>query len=236
MSDSPELKAVIQALLLAAEQPLSTEKLVALLDDPDTQGALFEPPDGRTVRAVCETLQTELQDSALELIRVASGWRMQVRQLYAPWVARLFEERPQRYSRALLETLAIIAYRQPVTRGEIEEIRGVAVSSNIARSLTERGWIKVLGHRETPGRPALYGTTKEFLDYFSLKSLDELPELAELKDIGPMNAELELHAPTEFETENELVTETLVSEIDAEEAEASAESEAAEVIGNDSNV
>lgn len=131
----------------------------------------------------------------MELKEVASGWRIQVREDYAGWVARLYEERPARYSRALLETLAIIAYRQPVTRGEIEDIRGVSVGSNLIKTLTERDWIRVVGHRDVPGKPALYATTRHFLDYFNLRSLDELPPLHELKDLDEIAGELPLDDP-----------------------------------------
>ena len=127
-----------------------------------------------------------------ELVQVASGWRFQVRQSLAPWISRMYAERPPRYSRALLETLALVAYRQPVTRGDIEEVRGVAVSTGIMRTLLERNWIKVVAHREVPGRPALYGTTKEFLDYFNLTSLEDLPSLGEVRDLDEMGRELEM--------------------------------------------
>src|SRR5690606_37903643 len=126
-----------------------------------------------------------------ELMEVASGYRFQVRPEYAPWASRLWEERPRRYSRALLETLAIIAYRQPITRGEIEDIRGVAVSTNIAKTLLEREWIRVVGHKDVPGRPAMYATTRQFLDYFNLSSLEQLPPLADIRDLEDIGRELE---------------------------------------------
>jgi segregation and condensation protein B len=129
------------------------------------------------------------------VVEVASGWRIQVRKECAPWVSRLWEEKPGRYSRALMETLALIAYRQPITRGEIEEIRGVSVSTNIIRTLLEREWVRVVGHRDVPGKPALYGTTREFLDYFGLRSLDDLPTLAELRDMDELDPELALPEP-----------------------------------------
>ncbi len=131
----------------------------------------------------------EYQHGGIELKQVASGFRLQVRSDYETWVARLWEQKPPRYSRALMETLALIAYRQPITRGEIEDIRGVSVSTNIIRTLEERDWVKSLGHKEVPGRPTLYGTTREFLDYFNLKSLNELPTLAEIRDIDQFNPE-----------------------------------------------
>lgn len=182
------LAEIVEAALMAAGEPLSIEQLCALFD-------ANERPQTRDVRQCLQAMATTREGTALELKEVASGWRFQVREAYAPWVKRLFSEKPQRYSRALLETLAIIAYRQPVTRGEIEEIRGVAVSTNIMRTLQERDWIRVLGHKELPGRPAMYGTNKGFLDYFNLKSLDELPSLAELKEFDKINVDLDLSNP-----------------------------------------
>lgn len=204
------LAEIIEAALMAAGEPLSIEQLCALFD-------ANERPQVRDVRQCLQAMATTRYGTALELKEVASGWRFQVREAYAPWVKRLFSEKPQRYSRALLETLAIIAYRQPVTRGEIEEIRGVAVSTNIMRTLQERDWIRVLGHKELPGRPAMYGTNKGFLDYFNLKSLDELPSLAELKEFDKINIDLDLSNPdhhaepgldpeTESELEDEIPT------------------------------
>jgi len=182
------LAEIIEAALMAAGEPLSIEQICALFDP-------NERPQNRDVRQCLQAMAATREGTALELKEVASGWRFQVREAYAPWVKRLFTEKPQRYSRALLETLAIIAYRQPVTRGEIEEIRGVAVSTNIMRTLQERDWIRVLGHKELPGRPAMYGTNKGFLDYFNLKSLDELPSLAELKELDKINIDLDLSNP-----------------------------------------
>jgi segregation and condensation protein B len=155
---------------------------------------LFEEsqrPSAAEVEAALAELAGRCADRACELREVASGWRMQVRAQYADVVSRLWQERPTRYSRALLETLALIAYRQPITRGEIEDIRGVTVSSTIMRTLHERNWIRVVGHREVPGRPELLGTTREFLDYFGLKSLDDLPTLAELRDLDDIKVQLE---------------------------------------------
>lgn len=183
-----KLEQILEAALMAAGEPLSVEQLCALFES-------NERPHGRDVRKALQEMAEAREGSSLELKEVASGWRYQVRESYAPWVKRLFAEKPQRYSRALLETLAIIGYRQPVTRGEIEEIRGVAVSTNIMRTLQEREWIRVLGHKELPGRPAMYGTTREFLDYFNLKSLDELPSLAELQDLDKVNVDLDLPHP-----------------------------------------
>lgn len=172
----PELKIVLEAALLAAGGPLSINQLLNLFEQD-------EQPGHEVVRTALEALSHDYEGRGIELKEVAGGFRMQVRQELSPWVSRLWEERPGRYSRALLETLALIVYRQPITRGEIEEVRGVSVSTSIIKTLQERGWIKVLGHREVPGRPALYGTTREFLDYFNLKSLSELPPLSELRDL-----------------------------------------------------
>lgn len=174
--DEQRLKLILEAALLAAAEPLSLERMQKLFAGEE------EIPDRQALRQALAALASDCDMRAYELKEVASGFRFQIRQSLAPWVNRLWEERPQRYSRATLETLALIAYRQPVTRGEIEDIRGVSVSSNIIKTLLEREWIRVVGHREVPGRPALYATTKAFLDYFNLKSLEELPPLIELKD------------------------------------------------------
>lgn len=186
MSIAPELlKKIIEAALMAADKPMAVPQLQSLFDE-------TEKPSRPEIAAALEDIQNELSDHGFELKEVASGWRFQVRQELAPWIGRLWEEKPQKYSRALLETLALVAYRQPITRGEIEEIRGVAVSSNIMKTLQERGWAKVVGHRDVPGRPAMYATTREFLDYFNLKSLDQLPTLAEIRDLDSLNQELNL--------------------------------------------
>ncbi|MCP1726946.1 segregation and condensation protein B [Natronospira proteinivora] len=183
--EEQQIKNIVEGALLASGRPLKLDELEALFKDD-------ERPERNTLRAILQALESDYEGRALALRQVASGFRIEVRQEVAPWVSRLWEERPSRYSRALLETLALIAYRQPVTRGEIEEVRGVSVSSSIIRTLQERGWIKVVGHRDVPGRPAMFGTTREFLDYFGLKSLDELPSLAEIRDIDSINVELEL--------------------------------------------
>ncbi|CAI8845895.1 Segregation and condensation protein B homolog [Methylococcus capsulatus] len=167
-----DLKAILEAALFAAQRPLSLAELEALFGED-------ERPATEEIRLALATLADEYAARPLELRKAASGYRFQVRAAYAPWISRLFEERPGRYSRALLETLAIIAYRQPVTRGQIEEIRGVAVSSGIIRTLTEREWVTVVGHRDVPGRPALFATTPQFLDHFNLESLADLPALPE---------------------------------------------------------
>ena len=182
--DVNELKNLIEAALLAYGQPLSMDQLRGLFDEVDR-------PEAATVHKALEALARECVGRPVELVEVASGWRLQVRGEYAPALSRLWQERPGRYSRALLETLALIAYRQPITRGEIENVRGVQVNPNIVRTLSERSWIRVVGHREVPGHPELLGTTREFLDYFGLKSLDELPSLAALKDMDDVGIQLE---------------------------------------------
>lgn len=184
------LKHILEAALLAAGRPLSLDEL----------GNLFpnaERPDKQMLRAALLELGEDYTDRGLELAEVASGFRIQVRASMEPWVSRLWEEKPAKYSRALLETLALIAYRQPITRGEIEDIRGVSVSTSIVKTLQEREWIRVVGHRDVPGRPAMYGTTREFLDYFNLKSLENLPSLAALRDLDTINAELDFGGPLE---------------------------------------
>ncbi|MFZ2507860.1 MAG: SMC-Scp complex subunit ScpB [Steroidobacteraceae bacterium] len=179
-----QLKNLIEAALLAYGQPLGIEQIRGLFDE-------SERPESAAVRKVLDALSCECAGRPIELVEVASGWRLQVRAEYAPALSRLWQERPGRYSRALLETLALIAYRQPITRGEIENVRGVQVNPNIIRTLTERGWIRVVGHREVPGHPELLGTTRDFLDHFGLKSLDELPTLAALKDMDDVGIQLE---------------------------------------------
>ena len=179
------LKSILEALLLASREPLSLETLACVFTDE-------ERPSNTEISKSLEALSDDYAERGLELKEVASGFRIQVREDANPWISRLWEERPQRYSRALLETLALIAYRQPITRGDIEEVRGVSVRTNIIRTLQEREWIRVVGHRDVPGKPALFGTTKVFLDYFNLASLDDLPSLAEIKDMGSIEPELEL--------------------------------------------
>lgn len=183
-----QLKDVVEAALLAYGQPLSVDQLREMFDE-------FERPEAPEVRKALSQLAEECAGRPLELIGVASGWRLQVRAGFSGRLSKLWQERPSRYSRALLETLALIAYRQPITRAEIEDVRGVTVNPNIVRTLTERGWIRVVGHREVPGHPELLGTTREFLDYFSLKSLDELPSLAALKDMDDVGIQLEFAGP-----------------------------------------
>jgi segregation and condensation protein B len=181
-----KLKNILEAVLLAADRCLTVIQLESLFELDE------ERPTRDEVRQALHEMAEEYETRGYELTEVASGYRLQVRQEYSTWVGRLWEEKPARYTRALLETMALIAYRQPITRGEIEEVRGVSVSSNIIKTLLERDWIKVLGHKDVPGKPSLYGTTKEFLDYFNLKSLDQLPTLAEIRDLDAINPELAL--------------------------------------------
>jgi segregation and condensation protein B len=170
-----ELKQILEAAMMAAARPLGFQEFANLFDE-------AERPTQEQIEQVLAEIQNDFEHRPLELKRVASGYRFQVRESFSPWVSRLFEERPGRYSRAFLETLAIIAYRQPATRGEIEDIRGVAVSSNIIKTMLERDWIHIVGHKDVPGRPALFATTRHFLDYFNLTSLSEMPPLQEFID------------------------------------------------------
>lgn len=181
-----KLKNILEAILLAADRALTVVQFEALFELDE------ERPTRDEIRKALHEMAEDYATRGYELKQVASGFRLQVKQEYAIWVGRLWEEKPARYTRALLETMALIAYRQPITRGEIEEVRGVSVSSNIVKTLLERDWIKVLGHKDVPGKPTLYGTTKEFLDYFNLKSLDQLPTLAEIKDLDSIHPELAL--------------------------------------------
>ncbi len=185
---SSRLVQILEGALLAAGRPMSVAQLQELFDE-------HERPDRDVMREALAEMAERCEGRGFELVEVSSGFRYQVRQDLSRWVARLWPERPQKYSRALLETLSLIAYRQPITRGEIEEIRGVAVSSNIVKTLHEREWIRVVGHRDVPGRPAMYATTRQFLDYFNLKNLDQLPALAEIRDLETLNTELGFSEP-----------------------------------------
>jgi segregation and condensation protein B len=176
---------VIEAALLAAGRPLAADELVGLFDERDGSNT-------DEVQAAIGALRNEYETRGLELVEVASGFRIQIRAAVAEPVSRLWQERPTKYSRAMLETLALVAYRQPITRGEIEQIRGVVVNPNIIRTLLERNWIRVVGHRDVPGKPELLGTTREFLDYFSLEKLDDLPTLAQLKELEDLRVQLTL--------------------------------------------
>ncbi|MEO8466356.1 MAG: SMC-Scp complex subunit ScpB [Gammaproteobacteria bacterium] len=177
--DENELKHVVEAALLAAGRPLTLDRLVELF------AARGSAPDRAVVKRVIDALAAEYESRGIELKEVATGYRIQVKRSMSDWLQPLWEERAPRYTRALLETLALVAYRQPITRAEIEEVRGVVVSTNIVRTLLERNWVRVVGHRDVPGKPAMFGTTKDFLDYFGLKKLEELPTLAEIKDGVP---------------------------------------------------
>lgn len=188
------LKNILEAVLLASDEPLNMNMLASVFTDD-------ERPSSSEIGTALSELSEDYSERGMELNEVASGWRIQVREDVNPWVARLWEDRPQRYSRALLETLALIAYRQPITRGDIEEVRGVSVRTNIIRTLQEREWIRVVGHRDVPGKPALFGTTRVFLDYFNLGNLDDLPSLAEIKDMDNLEPELDLEVVEEPEAE-----------------------------------
>ena len=183
LMDQTLVNRIVEAALLASNQPLTVVQLQALfpLDEPAPEGS---------VQSALEQLQADCETRGVDLVEIASGWRFQVKTDVHAWVSRLWTERQTKYTRATLETLALIAYRQPITRGEIEQVRGVAVSSNIIKALEEREWIRVVGHRDVPGKPELLATTKGFLDYFGLKRLDELPSLSELRDIGELEPQL----------------------------------------------
>lgn len=183
------LKNILEAAMLAAQRPLAVGELAALFENGDWM------PERKEIRDALAELAEDWQDRGIELKEVASGFRFQVRKEYSGWLGSLWSERPPRYTRALLETLALIAYRQPITRGEIENVRGVSVSPSIIKTLTEREWIRVLGHRDVPGRPEIFGTTREFLDSFNLKSLDELPPLSEIRDFDNLPDDLFASVP-----------------------------------------
>jgi len=201
LSDPKDLASLLEAFLLASGKPMSIERMAELFED-------TERPAPALLRKALEVLDKSCKGRAFELKQVASGYRLQVRERFSPWVGRLWEERPQRYSRALLETLVLIAYRQPITRGEIEDIRGVAVNSQIVKTLLEREWVRVVGHRDVPGRPAMFATTKQFLDHFNLKNLDELPPLAVLREMEP--------EPLPVDVEEAPVPAALQARVDAE--------------------
>jgi len=198
------LKPEVEALLFASERPLTVARLQHLLAEPPVEEG-SEGLAGQTLEAALRALAADYEGRGVELVELAGGWRFRTRPELGPRVSRLWEEKPPRYSRALLETLAIIAYRQPVTRGEVEDVRGVSVSSSIMKTLQEREWVRTVGHREVPGRPALYATTRAFLEHFNLNGLDDLPPLAELRSLDEIGAELdsgsEARAPDPFEGE-----------------------------------
>jgi len=210
--DQDEIKYVLEAALLAAGKPLSLDRLAELF-------GRRSAPDRESLRQALAALEEDYSKRGIEVKEVASGYRIQVRRRMNDWLMPLWEERAPRYSRALLETLALIAYRQPITRGEIEDVRGVVVSTNIIRTLLERNWVRVVGHRDVPGQPAMFGTTREFLDYFGLKKLDDLPPLSEIRDLDDLHPELGLPEATPQVD--------LLEELAADESEVADESVAA---------
>ena len=212
-----KLKQILEAALMVAASPVSFDRLHQLFNEDGVSA-----PTRDQLRTVLEELENDYHHSGIELVQVGSGYRFQARAEVAAWIGRLWDEKRPRYSRALLETLAIVAYRQPITRGEIENIRGVAVSTNIIRTLLEREWVRIVGHRDVPGKPAVYATTKQFLDYFNLRSLADLPSLAELTDIDDINADL-------FADAADLAT----SEIDPQGAEETEDLEDNDLAAND---
>ena len=195
--DTKKLKNILEAILMSAGKPIAADKLLQHFDEEDPRPSITK------LKAQIKGLQGECEGRGIELKEVSSGFRYQARDEYGIWVSKLWEEKPQRYSRALLETLALVAYRQPVTRSDIEDVRGVGVSSSIIRTLLEREWVRIVGHRDVPGRPALFATTRQFLDYFNMKSLDELPSLSELKDLSKLDPELDLGTSNQYITTEE---------------------------------
>lgn len=200
--EQDKLKNIIEAALLAVAKPMSVEQILKLFSDE-------ERPSANAIKEMLRMLQNDCENRGIELKQVASGYRYQARSEYSEWLSRLWEEKPAKYSRAALETLALIAYRQPVTRAEIEDVRGVGVSSSIIKTMMEREWVRVVGHRDVPGRPALYATTKQFLDYFNMKSLQELPTLAEIKDLDELHPELDLPEPDQDPAKGQFDPESL---------------------------
>ncbi len=199
--DVKTLKPILESLIMASTKPISVDRMLSCFSEKDV-------PDKKALRNALKQLAedyTKLK-SSVELKEVSSGFRFQVRKEYSSWAAKLWEEKPARYSRALLETLSLVAYKQPISRGEIEKIRGVSVSTQIMKTLNEREWVHIVGHRDVPGKPAIYATTKEFLDYFNLTSLEELPPLAEIRDIDKINGELDLPEPANADSEKDKLT------------------------------
>ena len=210
--ETEQLKRILEALIMASSTPLSLDRMLAVF--PEDQ----QPPRDQ-LREALAALSEDFAKTSLELKEVSSGFRFQVRKDYAEWVSKLWEEKPARYSRALLETLSLVAYKQPITRGEIEKIRGVSVNTQIMKTLLEREWVTIVGHRDVPGKPAIYATTRQFLDYFNLKSLEDLPPLAEIRDLDQLNGELAFPAEEVTTGEEDETTETVVN-IDVEEKQA----------------
>lgn len=190
--ETEQLKRILESLIMASSTPLSLDRMLAVFPE-DQQ------PETKVLREALAALAEDYAKTSLELKEVSSGFRFQVRKDYAEWVSKLWEEKPARYSRALLETLALVAYKQPITRGEIEKIRGVSVNTQIMKTLLERDWVTIVGHRDVPGKPAIYATTRQFLDYFNLKSLEDLPPLAEIRDLDQINGELAFPEAEEIE-------------------------------------
>ena len=184
-----KLSEILEALLLSASRPINIEDIVKVFEDPK--------PSKDEIRKALNQIDQDCLTRGIELKKIASGYRLQVKQSLSEYIAKLWEEKPQKFSKATLETLSLIAYKQPITRGEIEEIRGVAVGTQLIRGLMERGWVKIVGQRDVPGRPSLYSTTKEFLDYFGLQHLRELPELPSLPDLTSIEHELPIDEPDE---------------------------------------
>jgi segregation and condensation protein B len=224
MSDvDNKVKMIVEGLLLAAGRPLTLDNIIQVFSKD-------EQPDSKELELVMDSIAEDCADRGFELKEVASGFRFQVKQELSDWIAKLWEERPPRYTRALLETLALVAYRQPITRGDIEEIRGVGVSSNIVRTLLDREWIRVVGHRDVPGRPAMFATTKQFLDYFNLKSLQDLPPLSEIKDLAVADPEFDLEDDLAgqriLELPEEVIEENSIELTESDKADLIAEEEA----------
>ena len=197
-----KISQVIEAVLLSASRPIDVQEIERVFPED-------EKPTREEIRQALQEIEEQCKDRGVELMKVSSGYRLQVRQSLSSYVAKLWEERPQRFSKATLETLALIAYRQPITRGEIEEIRGVTIGTQLMRGLMERGWVKIVGQRDVPGRPSLYSTTKEFLDYFGLQHLRELPELPELPDLQSLDMELPLEADNSSTDKEEMPVQSL---------------------------
>lgn len=220
MIDAQQLQKILEGVLLAASKPLPLDRLEALFTE-------TERPAREHLLAALTAIDVDCTGKGYELKKVASGYRMQVRQELSEWVSRLWEEKPQRYSRALMETLSIIAYRQPITRGDIERIRGVAVSTQIVQTLLEHEWVRIVGYRDVPGRPAMYATTRQFLDYFNLNSLEQLPPLSEIRDLDEINRGLAL----DEDKPQGRILEFPVFDGNSDELEVDAEEAAAAVIG-----
>lgn len=224
MKETNQLSRIIEGALFAAEKPMSIDRLLELFDEQDR-------PEKAAIKAALEALTQDYAERGVELKELASGYQFQVRADLAKWIQRLWEERAPRYSRALLETLALIAYRQPITRGEVEDIRGVAVNTNITKTLLEREWVRIVGYRDVPGKPALFATTKEFLDYFGLRSLEELPPLNELQDLDKLGEHLEQRLQDENgeaigENAEASAADTAETEVSSEEQNTEANDEA----------